>query len=78
VRGESRGSQTPANHLTIDTRIVPRAADTGCPCGCRTRPPWLDDPACIRHRPLRLSLHPCPGMFGPDGRWVPHCHEEAA
>jgi len=24
----------------------------GCPCGCRTRLPWLDDPDCIRNRPL--------------------------
>lgn len=25
---------------------------TGCPCGCRTRLPWLDDPECIRHQPM--------------------------
>ena len=24
---------------------------TGCPCGCRTRLPWFDDPDCIRHQP---------------------------
>jgi len=24
----------------------------GCPCGCRSRLPWLDDEDCIRHRPL--------------------------
>ena len=24
----------------------------GCPCGCRTRLPWIDDPLCVRHRPL--------------------------
>ena len=24
---------------------------TGCPCGCRTRLPWIDDPDCIRHLP---------------------------
>src|SRR5215469_3482127 len=24
----------------------------GCPCGCMSRLPWLDDPDCIRHRPL--------------------------
>jgi hypothetical protein len=32
--------------------IVLRATLTGCPCGCMTRLPWLDDPGCIRHRPL--------------------------
>jgi hypothetical protein len=26
--------------------------DIGCPCGCRTRLPWVDDPDCLRHRPL--------------------------
>jgi hypothetical protein len=25
---------------------------TGCPCGCRTWLPWIDDPDCARHRPL--------------------------
>ena len=25
---------------------------SGCPCGCRTRPPWGDDPDCVRHQPL--------------------------
>ena len=24
---------------------------TGCPCGCMTRLPWIDDPDCARHRP---------------------------
>lgn len=25
---------------------------SGCPCGCLTKLPYLDDPGCIRHRPL--------------------------
>lgn len=24
----------------------------GCPCGCRTKRPWILDPECIRYRPL--------------------------
>lgn len=24
---------------------------TGCPCGCMTKLPWLDDPDCARHQP---------------------------
>lgn len=24
----------------------------GCPCGCESRPPYVDDPACKRHRPM--------------------------
>jgi hypothetical protein len=31
---------------------VPKTGDSGCPCGCRTRLPWIDDPDCIRHQPL--------------------------
>jgi hypothetical protein len=23
---------------------------TGCPCGCMTKLPYLDDPGCARHR----------------------------
>lgn len=25
---------------------------TGCPCGCMTRLPWVDDPDCARHLPI--------------------------
>lgn len=35
-----------------DTIAEPRL--TGCPCGCKTKPPFLDDWQCARHR--RLSL----------------------
>lgn len=28
---------------------------TGCPCGCRTRLPWLDDPDCVRHQPYTFD-----------------------
>lgn len=28
----------------------------GCPCGCETRPPWIDDPDCVRHEPLTRGL----------------------
>ncbi len=36
------------------TATIPVRADVLalCPCGCRTRLPWVDDPDCIRHRPL--------------------------
>lgn len=31
----------------------------GCPCGCESKPPYVDDPACIRHKPvLHQSLWP--------------------
>lgn len=29
---------------------------TGCPCGCLTKPPWLDDEDCVRHRPIGAPL----------------------
>jgi hypothetical protein len=32
---------------------------SGCPCGCRTRLPWLDDPQCARHRPVTAD----PGLY---------------
>jgi hypothetical protein len=35
----------------IEGAVEERAADLGCPCGCRTRLPWIDDPDCIRHKP---------------------------
>jgi hypothetical protein len=31
---------------------VIRAGQTGCPCGCRTRLPYIDDEDCARHRPM--------------------------
>lgn len=40
----------------ISSRIAPAADSapqrrwTGCPCGCVTRPPWLDDADCARYR----------------------------
>lgn len=43
-------------------------SDLGCPCGCLTRPPWLDDPNCIRHRwvigpPLDWAEVSCVGAW---------------
>lgn len=29
---------------------VPRL--TGCPCGCLTKPPYIDDPECVRRGPI--------------------------
>lgn len=29
---------------------------TGCPCGCTTKLPWIDDPDCVRHLPLPLQV----------------------
>jgi hypothetical protein len=34
---------------------VPRRSP-GCPCGCRTRLPWIDDPECVRHQPFAYDL----------------------
>lgn len=28
----------------------------GCPCGCTSKPPWVDDPDCVRHRNDRALL----------------------
>jgi hypothetical protein len=36
--------------------IVTGASVTGCPCGCASRPPFTDDPGCLRHRPLPEAL----------------------
>ena len=49
-----RTSPPPSAEATI--HIVARgsvttAGLTGCPCGCRTKLPWIDDPDCIRHQP---------------------------
>lgn len=33
---------------------VPRWSP-GCPCGCRTRLPWVDDPECVRHQPFSFD-----------------------
>lgn len=27
-----------------------------CPCGCLTKPPYFDDPECVRHRPFTYDL----------------------
>lgn len=41
---------------------------TGCPCGCMTKLPYLDDPDCARHREgpqpfVHVELPPTP-MIG--------------
>lgn len=42
-------------------------------CGCgRPADCLLNDPLPV-HEP-----QPCPGIFGPDGRWQPHCRDGAA
>lgn len=38
--------------------------DRGCPCGCTTRPPWIDDPECIRHAPLGDEIDWADGPIG--------------
>jgi hypothetical protein len=45
----ARDIKAPAGCSTHPT--VQPAAVTGCPCGCRTWLPWIDDPECLRHRP---------------------------
>ena len=44
---------------------------SACPCGCMTKPPWFDDPACVRHKPaavpddwdrIRAELHALPPL----------------
>ena len=49
---------------------------TGCPCGCRTRLPWLDDPDCVRHQPIREPEQCANVEFVPDG--VKLCCGDAA
>lgn len=62
---EERRSRRESGALDItrgdgDRAIISAAADvrrpwrwTGCPCGCLTRLPWLDDPDCARRRRAR-------------------------
>jgi hypothetical protein len=33
---------------------------------------------CVLLTEPKFSPHPCPGLFGADGRWQPHCGNEAA
>lgn len=56
---------------------------TGCPCGCMTRLPWLDDPDCIRHRPLRIIEYTGYdvaglGLVPHDRTACPHCRAVAS
>lgn len=61
---------------TTTTRIAQAAV--GCPCGCRTWPPFIDDPDCVRHQPLGVGLAECGGEFGPDGKFREHCGRSVA
>ncbi len=64
------GQQTSAGSGTSGTTLL----RTGCPCGCRTRLPWLDDESCIRHRPLPPARD-WPGYTVADLGLVPHPRE---
>lgn len=37
---------------TVEHPVEPHHLNplTGCPCGCMTKLPWLDDPDCSRHK----------------------------
>jgi hypothetical protein len=37
----------------VSTTVQP----AGCPCGCRSAMPWLDDSDCLRHRPLTYDWY---------------------
>lgn len=39
-----------SDHTTVSASTVVNL--TGCPCGCRSVPPYIDDPDCARHKPL--------------------------
>jgi hypothetical protein len=65
-----------ATRITPDPDTAPRALRCWlrhrCPFGC------LHASDCVLLDPLPVHDHdyPCPGMFGPDGRWMRHCREE--
>jgi hypothetical protein len=42
-------------------RCAPPSDSTGCPCGCMTKLPYVDDLACVRHQPLTFdwALYDC-------------------
>ena len=50
VKEPGRSSRAPNDIAAPKATSMPRI--TGCPCGCLTMPPWIDDPDCIRHEPL--------------------------
>ncbi len=53
--GGAPGKGTPRNvspGTALDASTIARGPVTGCPCGCATWLPWIDDPGCARHRPL--------------------------
>lgn len=47
-------SRTISAPTTDTTAMVTRP---GCPCGCATRPPWLDDPGCL-YEAIRIGASP--------------------
>jgi hypothetical protein len=46
-----RPGEKAAPHVIGAPATGTKARITGCPCGCAARPPWADDPHCLRHRP---------------------------
>lgn len=52
--GDDRSVTDVALRLPVNAPRWRRQA--GCPCGCRTRRPWLHDPECIRYRPLGPAI----------------------
>ncbi len=73
--------QAASHHDALGGGIRIRVAD--CPCGCRTRLPWVDDPGCIRHRPLRIIAWPAYdvevlGLVPHDRATCPRCRAVAS
>lgn len=57
-RGRPAKAASPDEHHSggyVTPTNVPRWSP-GCPCGCRTRLPWIDDPECVRHQPVSFDL----------------------
>lgn len=42
--------QGPGSEIAATASVL--IVDAGCPCGCRTRLPYADDPDCVRHLPV--------------------------
>jgi len=50
-RPSGRGGLRDARPGEVD--VISTVSSSGsCPCGCLTRLPYVDDPECVRHRPL--------------------------
>jgi hypothetical protein len=70
--------QRPAVRQELRVLLELRRPWPGCVCGCETRLPWYDDPACIRHRPLPDVGPCCRAEFDGQGRLRPCCRQGAA